>query len=263
MKAAIIILAASALPLVSGFGVLPYPTPLKQPTGRLFSTLDDTDAPSLDKQIIVSAPKQKLLDVAEGLKEKFGVFVIDKSGQEDLRKAVADLEAVAEMPSFNSESKEMILGDWTLVCTTSSNSALPSPLGSGIDTEKLPFFNASPLKDIRQSLNKCLVVQQSIQAKDSEDINRVDHILEYKPPKNLQDVLDMLPSVNVNPLDITKGKVVLVHDADVSNTGPGFSIKLKLASVVCKLFLPSSCLLVEANALGVVFSPCFCRSYGQ
>lgn len=233
MRTAIIVLATTALRLVGGFRLaLSYPTPRKQPTGRLFSTLDDTDAPSLDKEVITSAPKQKLLDVANGLKENFGVFIIDKAGQENLRSAVADLEAVAEMPSFTNEAKEMILGDWTLVCTTTSNSALPSPLGSGIDTEKLPFFNASPLKDIRQALNKFLVVEQCIRATDSQDINRVDHVLQYKPPKNLQDLLDTLPSLNVNPLDVTKGKVILVHDADVSKTGPGFSIRLKLASVV-------------------------------
>jgi hypothetical protein len=35
-------------------------------------------------------------------------------------------------------------------------------------------------------------------------------------------------------LDVTKGKVILVHDADVSETGPNFSIKLKLASIIGK-----------------------------
>ncbi|CAB9525873.1 expressed unknown protein [Seminavis robusta] len=230
MKPAISLLALSALQLASPFQVLPYTTG-RQST-RFFSTLDDTDAPSMDKQAITAGPRENVLSVANGLKEKFGVFIIDKAGQEELRDAVADLEAAAELPSFNDDVKETMLGDWTLVCTTTSNSALPSPIGSGVDTSKLPFFNISPIKDLRESLNKCLVVQQSILAEDSQEINRVDHILEYKPPNNLQEVLEKLPALPINPLDVTKGKGVLVHEADVSNTGPGFSIRLKLASIV-------------------------------
>lgn len=202
--------------------------------GPLFSTLDGTDSPSQDKSAITSVPKDRLLDVAYRLNGKFGVFVIDKNGQEELRQAVEELEAVAERPAFDDDTKETMLGHWTLVCTTSSSSALPSTIGNGIDTSKLPFFNQGPLKEIRDSLNKCLVVQQSILCKNSDEIDRVDHILEYKPPKTLQDILDKLPSLDINPLDVTKGKFVLVHEADVTNKGPAFSIQLKLASVVRK-----------------------------
>lgn len=202
-------------------------------TGRLYSsTLDGTDAPSIDKSAITQGPKDRLLDTALGLKDKFGVFIIDKKGQEDLRKAVDDLEAVSERPAFDDEVKDIMIGNWTLVCTTSQSTSLPEPLKGGIDTSKLPFFNEGPLKQIRDSLNKCLVVEQAIKTDDFGDIDRVDHILEYKPPSTLQDIIDKLPSININPLDVTKGKVILIHEADVSNTGPGFSIKLKLASVV-------------------------------
>lgn len=235
MKFFQVLLLSQLLGLANGFVAIPHPTQRQQ--SQLLSTLDGTEAPSLDKQAITAGPKEKVLNIANSLKEKFGVFIIDKNGQEELRDAVSDLESVSERPVFDEDTKKIMLGNWTLVCTTSSNKALPSPLGSGVDTSKIPFFNVSPLKEMRESLNKCLVVQQSILAKDSEDINRVDHILEYQPPNNLQDILDKLPSFDINPLDVTKGKAVLIHEADVSNTGPGFSIRLKLESIVCKLGL--------------------------
>ena len=238
MKLVSISLFGAALGAATAFQVGPITTTTtrtrQSEVGRRFSTLDGTEAASLDKSAITSGPKDRLLDVAFDLKDKFGVFVIDKNGQGELRRAVDDLEAVSERPAFDDDIKKALLGQWTLVCTTTSSSSLPSPIGSGIDTSKLPFFNQRPLKEIRDSLNKCLVVQQSILSKESDDIDRVDHILEYRPPKTLQDILDKLPSLNINPLDITRGKVVLVHEADVSNKGPGFSIQLKLASVVGK-----------------------------
>lgn len=214
----------------NGFSTMPQQAQRKN-GAPLMSTLDGTSSPSMDKNVITDGPKESLLDVAMGLKEEFGVFIVDKDGQERLRSAVADLEAVVEPPSFDDEAKSKMIGDWTLVCTTSSSKALPF---SGIDTKILPFFNNGPFKDIRQALNKCLVVRQAIFAKDSEEIDRVDHILQYQPPKTLQDILDSLPSFDINPLDVTKGKFVLVHEADVCNTGPGFSTRLKLASIVCK-----------------------------
>jgi len=227
------------LPLLSfllgssnAFRITSFQAQPQRNVGRIFSTLDGTDSPSLDAKAITAVPREKLLDVAYGLKDDFGVFIIDKKGQEDLRSAVDDLESVSQRPIFDEDTKTTMLGTWTLVCTTSSSTSLPSPLGSGIDTTKLPFFNLSPLKDIRQTLNKCLVVQQVILAKDSEDIDRVDHVLEYQPPKTLQDILNTLPSLNINPLDVTKGKGILVHETDVTNTGPGFSIELKLSSIV-------------------------------
>lgn len=194
------------------------------------STLDDTVSPSMDKDVITAEPRKKLLDVAYGLQDEFGVFIIDKDSQEELRKAAGDLEDVAEKPSFDEETKKVMLGDWTLVCTTTTTKSLP--FGGSLPLKNLPFINEGPLKDIRQALNRCLTVQQTIQAKDSTEVNRVDHVIEYKPPKTLQDILDSLPSFNINPLDVTKGKFVLIHEADVSNSGPGFSIRLKLASVV-------------------------------
>lgn len=213
----------------NAFCINPNEARLQRKVTPVFSTLDDTDAPSMDKSVITAGPREKLLDVAMGLKDEFGVFIVDKDGQDDLRKAAEELEAVADQPSFNEETKKTMMGDWTLVCTTSSSKSLPF---SGIDTKKIPFFNAGPFKDIRQALNKCLVIQQAILAKDSEEIDRVDHNIQYLPPQNLQDILDSLPSLDINPLDVTKGKFVLVHEAEVSNTGPGFSINLKLASIV-------------------------------
>ena len=226
----------------SAFQVLPAKSSRQSHPSSLFSTIEEkSDALPGDKAYITSGAKERLLDVAYGLKDDYGVFVIDSNGQERLFKAVDDLEAVSDRPSFDADSQELFMGNWTLVCTTTSNSALPGSFGKGIDTSKIPFFNEGPLKDIRNSLNKCLVVQQLIMARDSDELNRIDNVLEYQPPKNLQQLLDNLPSLNINPLDVTKGKVVLVHDADVVNTGPGFSTKLNLDSIIGKSLLFCFC----------------------
>lgn len=237
---------------VSGFQVLPTKN---QNRIRLFSAVEKTsEALPGDQDYITSGAKERLLDVAYDLKDDFGVFIVDSKAQKDLRKAVDDLEAVSNPPSFDDESKKMFLGNWTLVCTTSSNTALPGQLANGIDTSKLPFFNQGPLKEIRNALNKCLVVQQVIMARNSDEVDRIDHVLEYMPPKNLQEILDNLPSLDINPFDVTQGKVVLVHDADVVKTGPGFSTKLNLDSIIGKFCLPliqvcllSSFLLLDSS----------------
>jgi hypothetical protein len=148
-----------------------------------------------------------------------------------LKKAVAELEAVANPPT-NDDYETKYKGDWTLVCSTSTNA-------DGIDLSKIPFLNAGPIKNIRDAINRCLVVKQCIRAReDSGAIDRVDHVLEYQPPDSLTEILDNLPdalsSLNINPLHVSEGKVTLVHKADVESVTPVLRTKLSLDSIVRK-----------------------------
>jgi len=180
------------------------------------------------------AAKEDLIDTAERLKEKYGLFLIDKNAKKELKDAVEELENLSEPPAFHEFKKELI-GDWELVCTTASDQ-------EGIDTSKLPFFDAGPLKQIRDSItktaNKYLKVQQKIKADpDSGVIDRIDHVLQYQPPAELQDVLDNLPgalsSVDINPLHVSKSELVLIHKAKVAEDDVGdLKINLSLKSIV-------------------------------
>lgn len=175
--------------------------------------------------------KQNVLNVAERLKAKEGVLLVDSQAQSDLKKAVAELEAVAEPPTqedFDSKFK----GDWTLLCSTATNA-------DGIDTSKFTFLNQGPLKSIRDYINRSLKVEQRIRAMtESGTVDRIDHVLEYQPPDTLKQLLDNLPdaltSLNINPLHVTEGNVTLVHKAQVESVTPVLRTKINLESIVRK-----------------------------
>mmetsp|Transcript_25798 Transcript_25798/g.55508 ORF Transcript_25798/g.55508 Transcript_25798/m.55508 type:complete len:94 (+) Transcript_25798:1319-1600(+) len=53
------------------------------------------------------------------------------------------------------------------------------------------------------------------------EMNRVDYVIEYTPLDTLEDIVpkkspfySLLGSVNVNPLQVKRGEVVLVHKAE-------------------------------------------------
>lgn len=176
--------------------------------------------------------KQNVMSVAENLKAKDGILLVDSQSKSDLKKAVAQLEAVAEPPTqedFDSKFK----GDWTLLCSTATNA-------DGFDTSKLPFLNQGPLKSIRDYINRSLKVEQRIRSMtDSGVVDRIDHVLEYQPPDTLKQLLDNLPnaleSLNINPLHISQGNVTLIHKATVDSVTPVLRTTISLESIVCKL----------------------------
>jgi hypothetical protein len=173
--------------------------------------------------------KQDLLDVAQSLKDENGLLIIDSKAQEKLKSSVKALENSSDPPTSTSG----MIGEWTLLCSTASAEKV-----KGIDTSKLPFFNADPVKEIRDSLNKSLMVQQIIKSKESGGVDRVDHVIQYMPPSKLSefvsDLPDFLQTLNINPFEVTNEKVVLVHKAEVESTIPFIKTKLILESVVGK-----------------------------
>ena len=186
---------------------------------------------SLSALATVSEATQNLMEVADRLKAKEGVLLVDSTAQADLKKAVAELEAVAGPPTLY-DFETRFQGDWTLVCSTATNA-------NGIDLSKIPFVNQGPLKNIRDAINRCLVVEQRIRSmKNTTVIDRVDHVLEYKPPDTLREILDNLPdalaSLNINPLGVSQENVTLVHKAEVESVNPVLRTKLSLESVIGK-----------------------------
>ncbi|KAI2490189.1 hypothetical protein MHU86_24380 [Fragilaria crotonensis] len=176
------------------------------------------------------ATKESLISVAERIKSDFGVFVYDSKAKSDLTQAVAELEAVASPPTLD-DFQNLYQGDWVLLCTTVATEM------TGIDTSKIPFLNEGPLKQARQSFDRSIKVVQRIRSiHGSTTVDRVDHVIEYMPPSTLAEVLENLPDVlksfNLNPLELTKSTVTLVHKAEVESIIPTLTTKLSLQSVV-------------------------------
>ena len=197
--------------------------------------------------------KQNLLSVCERLKNENGLFIVDKASRDQLTQAVEDLESRSEPPGANAwdDSKRNLVGDWTLLCTTTTNTP-------AVDRSQIPAFLAGPLQDLRSRVtrlaNTYLKVQQRIRTDpNSGDVTRVDHVIEYAPPRSVKDLLrssnvdgpsipDAIAGLNLNPLDISKSKLVLVHKAAVSTTSSTLVTKLTLQSVVVNVAGTSSVL---------------------
>ena len=190
---------------------------------RCFST---TTSETFDQEIF---NRRYLLDTAKRLAKENGKLLVDNpQAKKDLLKAVEDLEKSADAPT-PSEVASDLLGDWTLIISTATTPA----------TKDLPSFSLpDPLAQLRQKIidqtNQNVQVTQRIRSTDDANlaVNRIDHVLEYKPPSKLQELIDNLPEqlagLDINPLHVSQSKVVLVHKAELQGT----KAKLSLQSVV-------------------------------
>lgn len=178
------------------------------------------------------AIKNEFISTVKSLKEEYGIFLIEKFAKDRLRGALESLERsyTGPVPSY-SLNPSLLLGDWDLVCTTANDVqgfVVPS------------FLNQGPLNDIRNSIlkttNKYVNVQQRLLATAGGSLDRIDHVLEFDPPSELRDLLESLPeqisTVNINPLQVKKSKVVLIHKASVESDMNPLLIKLSLNQVV-------------------------------
>jgi hypothetical protein len=159
----------------------------------------DTATVSVDESTDVA--KEELFDLATEFKKQYGVLLIDSNAKESFRKAVEKLESVAELPSDSSP----LVGEWTLVCTSSSSTATEN---IKIDLEKIPFFNDSPVQDIRNTLNDSIEVVQRIKfGEESNSVDAIDHVIDYKPPNQLSSFLknvpDAIKDLDINPVSAT------------------------------------------------------------
>jgi hypothetical protein len=196
------------------------------------SDADITDV-AINLDMSTAIAKEELLELVEELKATYGILLIDSKAQESFKAAVEKLEETAEPPTDTS----LLTGDWTLLCSTTTTARGIS----GIDTSKLPFFNQGPLKDIRDTINQSLKVEQKIKAGEfSDGVDSIDHVIDYKPPNKLSGVLKSLPSnipdvikdLNINPLQVSETKIVLKHKAEIESVIPVIKTKLVLNSIV-------------------------------
>lgn len=229
--------------------------PLKWNTlsSRCFSSIIDdipSDAPietvgSDDPEGVLQA-RNRLVALSKALttNSPSGKFITRPSSKKKLQQAIADLEAVSSSSSSASREKELLLGDWKLVATSNVPSSdirrrMTENQNNNSDKKK-SWFNmpkarsglssdSSSLNPIQKSIQKSFQVTQRIRNDGAEDgdINRVDNVIEFTPLDTLEDILpresplsNIFGQVNVNPLQVKKGKVVLIHKAEVESVSP-------------------------------------------
>jgi PAP_fibrillin len=229
------------------------------------TTADPPPAPEvIDVQDLskIAEAKEDLLMVCRRLKDRHGLFLLDVASKSEFESAVKALEDGSERPDLATFG-ERIVGDWTLLCTTSTTQP-------GVDESKIPgFFREGPLQqlrdNIRQATNRYLTVHQVVKKAKAEDdgddassssmaaaFDRIDHVLEYAPPSRFGDFLDNVPTqlsqLNLNPLDVSKSKLSLVHTATMEGGAPP-KIKLALKSIVLNVAGTSTFLEADGKDL--------------
>jgi hypothetical protein len=232
---------------------------LRQPQHRTTSvplrstTTDPPEVITVQDEAKVSAARNDLLMTCRRLKDRQGLFLIDSAAKAEFESAVKALEDVSERPPGETFG-EMLLGDWTLLCTTSTTQP-------GVDESKIPgFLKEGPLQqlrdNIRQATNRYLTVLQVVKKTNYDDstsvIDRIDNVLEYAPPSRFTDFLDNVPSqlsnLNINPLDVSKSKLSLVHSASITSEKP-LATKLALKSIVLNVAGKSTFLEADGKDL--------------
>lgn len=205
--------------------------------------IDISDVPLPDD------PGQRLLALATALASESptGVFLARPAAKIRLQTAINELEARAAPPGAPGRAR--LRGDWTLVATAS---LLPSDLRRRFTNDDGGAVGGTPLGPLQRALRKTVAVTQRIRGDGPGDgiaapITRVDNVIEYAPPDTLADLLPeggplrgLLGGVDVNPLRVKRGKVVLVHKAEVESVAPVLRTKIAWTSTVVNVAGSSS-----------------------
>jgi PAP_fibrillin len=192
-----------------------------------------------------------LIALAKSCRDRYGYFlsglIVPKSKQKELMDAIVSLEEENYNLSRD-QVLELLPGDWDLICTIATTSTPMSSLYENDLIKNLLPKTASPVVTLG---NRFLTITQRIRCMDDDDdnnmnaINRVDHVIEYHPPKQLGDLFNNVDSkdssswwsnININPLSVSQSKVILVHKADVlpkdDESNGNVKLRLTLQSVV-------------------------------
>ncbi len=223
----------------------------------------DTSGSGGDPEAVLQA-RNRLVALSKALttNSPAGKFITRPSSTKKFQQAIADLEAVASSSSPTNRDKEMLLGDWMLIATANVPSSdiqrriTEKQNNSSSNDKKRSWFTMpqrrsglsngnSSLNPIQKSIQKSFQVTQRIRndgassSSEEGEINRVDNVIEYTPLDTLEDILpkdsplfNIFGKVNVNPLQVKKSKVVLIHKAEVESVAPVLRTKIAWTSSV-------------------------------
>jgi hypothetical protein len=211
--------------------------------------LDNEDAMIVDvdyqtEQWNSAMKKSNVISIAQELRNKYGYLlnplVVPRNQQSELFDAILELEDDFINPNTGltttitrDDVLTMLPGDWDLICTIPilpmGSQKLPFEIPSLFENEFIQNLFPSSLP-IASLTNKFVTVTQRIRTLNDEtnnnSINRVDHVIEVKPPNQISDIIansnsngDTTPSwlsnLNINPLEVKESKVILIHNAEV------------------------------------------------
>jgi len=251
------------------------------------ATLDDDSTTSTssyysgDPEEILHS-RNKLLALALTLTNNTptGKFINRPSDKIKLQNAISSLEGLVGSSSSEINEKSL-LGDWKLICTAN----LPtSDIRRRFDTsstsddnkkkkKRSPLLsfnksNNSKLSPLQQSIQNSIQVTQRIRNDGTTggtgisgeyNINRVDNVIEITPLNTLESVLlpnessplqNLLGNININPLQVKKSKIVLVHRASIESVQPILRTKIALSSTILNVAGTSS--FLEPNGSDIL-----------
>ena len=232
----IIALVALSSTTVSAFTIVDPTTTTTTTSARTQQVGLSSSSTTVDTDAVALSPKETVLSTARQCQDEFGLFLVDKTAKLELVEAVEALEGTYDTASAAPPTP----GTWDLVCTTSTST-------KGVDTKQ---FLPQPLKQLTDSLatkaNRYVTVQQILKSTDSNnnknnEVDRIDHVIAYAPPQSLTELLENLPeplvNLKVNPLDVSKSQLILVHKAsgveDTTNSDAAITTtSLTLQSVI-------------------------------
>lgn len=240
------------------------------------ATLDTKDDSGTNPESILEA-RNRLFALSKTLADNSpsGKFIARPADKIELQKAVNDLESLTTSSMGDGQEREMLLGDWTLIATASLPSsdirrrirgekADDSDGGKKKSKKKgrLSMFGIDGANPLQKSIRRSISVTQRIRnVGTASEIDRVDNVIEITPLDTLEGILPadsksplfgVLGKLNVNPLGVKRGKVVLVHKAEVESVRPVLRTKIAWTSSVLNVAGTSQYLDPEgADVFGV------------
>lgn len=207
--------------------------------------------------------RDEMLYAAKSLSEESptGIFITTPLAMDKLSTVVKKLESIA-LPS-SARERDLMVGDWELVATSRSIKAAKDAaerINIRQQIQNFPFKAPKLADSLRNSVTVLQRIQKSTPAlepaaiasddtttADNDDkvevaydsgvIDRVDHVIQYTPitlsdfiPEN--SLFNPIRSWNVNPLEVSKSQITLIHDAQIQELEPTIRTKIALKSVV-------------------------------
>ncbi|KAL7503979.1 hypothetical protein ACHAXN_001680 [Cyclotella atomus] len=226
------------------------PHPISR-TALTASTIDElpSDTTVEDPETLLTS-RNRLVALASTLSSNSatGRFISRPADKIKLQKAINELESLSG--SMGPKERDLMIGDWTLLVTAyvansdvrrrfGDTEQTNSWLGKGRSGISLFGRDGLSLDPLQKTIRKSIEVTQRIRDMDNNgEINRVDNVIEFTPLDTLSDVipkespLAFLAELNVNPLQVKKGKAVLIHKAEVESVAPVLRTKISWTSSV-------------------------------
>jgi hypothetical protein len=212
------------------------------PSTLFSSSTSELDIPSdMEEEMrvdVVNARNRLLMETKNLVENSItGLFLTIPSDRFAFQKLVTQLEVLAPA-TFTQRDLLQCIGDWELLCT-SRGPTVSSSKEETKSSQSLPFSLPKPPDSVRKSIS---VVQRIVAENDSNIINRIDHIIEYTPLSLQQLIpeespLKIIRDLNINPLEVSRTKLTLVHNAQVESLTPVFRTKISLKNVTGKYSL--------------------------